>query len=158
MIFYSVGTQMPFDRLYGYLSEWSRHHPDVDIVAQTGNRDGSDGKIKCFKRLAEPLFSQHFDNASIVVSHAGMGNIIRSLELSKPIVIVPRDSTQGEHINNHQFDTVENFSSFSSVFIARNQEEFLRAMDTAQQFGNSEHKIKFSERNKLISYLKDFVA
>lgn len=158
MIFCSVGTQAPFDRLLGYLSEWSRAHPSIKIVAQVGNQEKQQGPITLYKTIEEPYFSQNFNDSKIVVSHAGMGNIIRSLELGKPIVIVPRDSECGEHINNHQFDTVEKFSAFPSIFIAYDQDDFFSAIDSAMNYSDVEHQIDFTERDHLISYVKAFVS
>jgi UDP-N-acetylglucosamine transferase subunit ALG13 len=158
MIFCSVGTQAPFERMLGYLSEWSHENPHVSIVAQVGSDENNLGNIEAFKTIAEPLFSKHFNESKVVVSHAGMGNIIRSLELGKPIVIVPRDSLRGEHINNHQYDTVENFSNFPSVFIARDKAGFFLAIESALNYSNAESKPDFTERNSLIAYVKSFVS
>jgi UDP-N-acetylglucosamine transferase subunit ALG13 len=87
-----------------------------------------------------------------------MGNIIRSLELGKPIVIVPRDSSRGEHINNHQYDTVENFSSFPSVFIAYDKDDFFSAIHSALNYSNAESSLDFTERDRLIDYIKSFTS
>lgn len=158
MIFCSVGTQAPFERMLGYLSEWSHAHPQVPVVAQVGNNDKDLGRIDAYKTIAEPMFSQNFNNSTVVVSHAGMGNIIRSLELGKPIVIVPRDSRRGEHINNHQFDTVENFSTFPSVFIAHDKEGFFSAIESALHYSTADSLLDFSERDRLIHFVKTFAA
>ncbi|WP_019581979.1 glycosyltransferase [Pseudomonas mandelii] len=158
MIFCSVGTQAPFERMLSYLSEWSHANPHIPIVAQVGNDERDLGHISAFKTIAEPFFSENFNASTVVVSHAGMGNIIRSLELGKPIVIVPRDSSRGEHINNHQYDTVENFSGFSSVFIAHDKDEFFSAIDSALNYSNAEIPLDFTERDRLISYVKSFAS
>jgi UDP-N-acetylglucosamine transferase subunit ALG13 len=158
MIFCSVGTQAPFERILGYLSEWSQKNPHVPIIAQVGSDEKKRGSITAFKTIAEPFFSKHFNESKVVVSHAGMGNIIRSLELGKPIVIVPRDAERGEHINNHQYDTVENFSDFPSVFIAHDQEDFFLAIESALNYSSEEVKPDFTERDSLIAYVKSFVS
>jgi UDP-N-acetylglucosamine transferase subunit ALG13 len=158
MIFCSVGTQAPFERMLSYLSEWSHVNPHIPIVAQVGDNERDLGRITAFKTIAEPLFSKNFNTSAVVVSHAGMGNIIRSLELGKPIVIVPRDSSRGEHINNHQYDTVENFSSFPSVFIAYDKDDFFSAIDSALNYSSAESSLDFTERDRLIDYIKSFTS
>lgn len=158
MIFCSVGTQAPFERLLGYLVDWSHANPQVGVVAQVGNSDRAYGRINAFNTLAEPQFCAQFNAASVIVSHAGMGNIIRSLELGKPIVIMPRDSARGEHINNHQYDTAENFSGFASVFIAQDKGSFFRAMECAWGYRTAEHRLDFSERERLLHYVAAFTS
>ncbi|MFJ2407542.1 glycosyltransferase [Pseudomonas sp. NPDC087814] len=158
MIFCSVGTQAPFERMLGYLHEWSHANPQVPIVAQVGTNENDLGRITAYKTIAEPLFSKNFNASKVIVSHAGMGNIIRSLELGKPIVIVPRDSRRGEHINNHQYDTAENFSDLPSVFIAHDKDAFFSAIDSALNYSSAESSLDFTERDRLISYVKSFTS
>lgn len=158
MIFCSVGTQAPFERLMGYLSEWSLANPYVPIIAQVGNDQLYPDPIKAFNTIAQPLFSQHFEKSRLVVSHAGMGNIIRALELGKPLVIVPRDSLRGEHINNHQYDTADNFRAFPSVFVARDQAGFFLAVNAALNYSRGDSAPDFTERNNLIAYVKSILC
>jgi len=49
---------------------------------------------------AERLIGQ----ASVVVSHAGIGTIIGSLRAGTPIVVVPRMEKNNEHFNDHQLE------------------------------------------------------
>ena len=43
--------------------------------------------------------------AELVVAHAGMGSVITAGEHGKPIVLLPRLGSRGEHTNDHQVDT-----------------------------------------------------
>lgn len=158
MIFCSVGTQAPFERMLGYLSAWSQANPNVPIIAQVGSDDTYRGSIEASPSIAEPLFSKYFNDSIVVVSHAGMGNIIRSLELGKPIVIVPRESRRGEHINNHQYDTVEHLWNLPCVFVALDQAEFFLALQSALNYSRAENLPDFSERDRLIAHVKSFVS
>lgn len=87
MIFCSVGTQAPFERMLGYLHEWSHANPQVPIVAQVGNNENDLGRITAYKTIAEPLFSKNFNASKVIVSHAGMGNIIRSLNWANRLLL-----------------------------------------------------------------------
>ena len=51
MIFCSVGTQAPFERMLSYLSEWSHANPHVPIVAQVGDNEKDLGRITAFKTI-----------------------------------------------------------------------------------------------------------
>lgn len=134
MIFCTVGTQLPFDRLVKYLSDWSSAYPAEIIVYQVGKSDLYKEDEGYYASIQEPLFSERFDAASVIVSHAGMGNIIRALDSGKPIVIVPRLSRFAEHINDHQLDTAGSFKGLPNVFLAGNYEQFLGAMKLAFDF------------------------
>lgn len=159
MIFCSVGTQQGFTRLTGYLSKWSISNPEYEIVAQVYDDDQKlpFSVVKNF--IHEPEFSRYFDQASVIVSHAGMGNIIRSLELGKPIVIVPRESQKNEHVNDHQLDTVEGMSDLPMVYSACNYQDFDLSLKLAIKNMNLNLlSKKNSEKEKLIYSIKDFLG
>ncbi len=41
-------------------------------------------------------------NCSIIISHAGLGNIMQARKFKKLIIVVPRQKKYGEHIDDHQ--------------------------------------------------------
>lgn len=120
MIFLSVGTQLPFDRMVRLVDQWAARNPSLEIYGQILNGDFSPRHFQYSSHLASEVFVRHFREADLIVSHAGMGNIITSLELQKPIIVVPRRSEFREHRNDHQLATVEKFRSYESVFAVEN--------------------------------------
>lgn len=157
MIFCTVGTQLPFDRLVEYLVRWSSDNSGISVVYQVGGSERfieSDGFHALIK---EPFFSATFDSSDVVVSHAGMGNIIRALDSGKPIVVVPRVSAYGEHINDHQLDTADSFSGLPNVFLANDYDEFVLAMSRACDF-KAEFVVSDTGLRKLISAVAEFVG
>lgn len=157
MIFCTVGTQLPFDRLVDYLIRWQESSEYKDIIFQVGNSHQylpTDGyQIS----ISEPLFSEIFDKANVIVSHAGMGNIIRALDLNKAIIVVPRQASLGEHINDHQQDTTNSLIGLPNLFPANNYDQFCAAMEKAENY------ISVSVSNnknlkQLLNSVSEFVA
>ena len=103
MIFYTVGTQFPFDRLTRLIDDFAGNSKQR-IVGQIG------------KSNYKPSNFQYFNNATLVISHAGMGTILRCLSDMKPIIICPRLAKFGEHRNDHQVDTIERFGNFDGIY------------------------------------------
>lgn len=162
MIFCSVGTQLPFERLVDYLFKWSNDFnvESKNIVIQAGKsvnkKSGSNILVRDF--IGESDFSSYFKEAEVIISHAGMGNIISSIELNKPIVIVPRLSTLNEHRNDHQVDSAKRFSNLSSVFVANNYNEFCESLTEALNFKNVLSRTSFPERESLTNFLNKEVG
>ena len=48
---------------------------------------------------------QAMREADVVIAHAGTGTALTSLRMGKRPILVPRDSTFGQHIDDHQFQT-----------------------------------------------------
>ncbi|EWG99642.1 hypothetical protein Q427_23770 [Halomonas sp. BC04] len=115
-VLFAAGTQFPFPRLDQVVLSVAHERPDWPLVYQAG----PGAALEPFKTLAnlvvQPLFdAEHyqrlFGEAELVVTHAGMGNILACLEQSKPFLMMPRRASLGEHRNDHQQDTAEAISA-----------------------------------------------
>ena len=151
MIFLTVGTQLPFDRLVRLVDEFAQSS-DESIVGQIGNCLYKPAAIQ-YKPFFEPDEMDHrFSQADVVVSHAGMGSIINCLKLKKPIIIFPRLSRLGEHRNDHQLDTLNSFSNVKGVHIARDNRELLHLLEKYRTL-NKPTGLSNPEINKMAEYL-----
>ncbi|WEF29647.1 glycosyltransferase [Klebsiella aerogenes] len=162
MIFCSVGTQLPFSRLLDYLYRWSEfiNKQQERIVIQSGDKVNVKRleNVSVIDFVSEEEFSKYIDECSVVISHAGMGNIIRAIELNKPIVIVPRLSSLNEHRNDHQTDSANRFSSLSNVFVANDFDSFCKAIELVGGYGDNKNETAYPERDKLIKYLNSQIS
>ena len=74
MIFITVGTQLPFDRMLTYIAQWlEKSGYTGNVVAQVGEESHfeSDSMV-IYKTLSSDQYYQLFSQAEVVVSHAGM--------------------------------------------------------------------------------------
>ena len=49
-------------------------------------------------------------NADSVVSHAGVGVIMTALQAGHTPVVIPRQASRGEHVDDHQMDIASRFA------------------------------------------------
>ncbi len=131
MIFATVGSQEPFDRLIRAVDEWGRLHPRIDIFAQIGNSDFRPKHVDYTKFLEPAEFNRVMRAAKVIVAHAGMGSIISALELGKPIVVMPRHGALRETRNDHQVATAKRFGAQGRVVVAHDEQDFLGKLDYA---------------------------
>lgn len=117
MIFVSVGSRYPFDRLISAVDGWAENNPDADVFVQCGESKLSISNCRFSKFLTAPEFKKAVMRCSLVISHAGMGNIITALEFNKPIVVVPRLPSYGEVVNDHQVSTVRSLEGRSGILV-----------------------------------------
>jgi UDP-N-acetylglucosamine transferase subunit ALG13 len=133
MIFVTVGTQLPFDRLVEAVDEWAGSHPDIAVRAQVNGGSYVPRSIDAVKSLSPSQFAQCFAQASLVVAHAGMGTIIPALDVGKPLVLLPRLASLGEHRNDHQVGTARHFARFACIRVAESEHEIGRLIDELLQ-------------------------
>ncbi len=160
MIFATVGTQLPFDRLLISLNEWAKRHSGYPIFAQTGPSTLVFDHLEAARNLGQADFQERVTSARLIVAHAGIGTILSAAELAKPIIVMPRRKVLGEHRSNHQIDTAEKLKHLGNVTIAQDEAALWRAINhaIAQDFccEPAEGVSAFSRRNALIQTVRDF--
>ena len=135
MIFATVGTQLPFDRLLLALDAWAAANRDVPVLAQTGATGRRFGHIQTVGHLGQPDYRRHIEAARLVVAHAGMGTILSAVELGKPAILMPRRASLGEHRNEHQTDTAREMARLSNVTVVEDAAALHGALDAARAQG-----------------------
>lgn len=132
MIFITVGTQLPFDRMLTYVAQWlEKSGYTGSVVAQVGEESHfeSDSMV-IYKTLSSDQYYQLFSQAEVVVSHAGMGSILSCLDNQKRGVFLPREFAYSEHRNDHQLDTANAFANqYPSLTFCFDRNAFHAALD-----------------------------
>lgn len=123
MIFVSVGTQSPFDRLCRAVDDWAIQEGREDVFIQTGRTDWTPRGCDYVRELSFGSFKERVREATLLVFHAGIGSIVSGIEQGKPMVIVPRLARFHETRNNHQVATVERFANLPGIHAARDMDE-----------------------------------
>ena len=156
MIFVTVGTQLPFDRLIRTIDEWASRRHGADVFAQIGPSDYQPKHIQWTRFLGAEACREKTLAADLIVAHAGMGSIITALELGKPILVMPRRAALGEHRNDHQLATVSQLASQGKVTAAMDEAELLEKLDHIELI-HSRAPISNRARPELLNALRAFV-
>jgi UDP-N-acetylglucosamine transferase subunit ALG13 len=130
MIFVTVGTQMPFDRLIRGVDRWARARGRRDVIAQTGPTGYRPAHLKVRPFVESGEFRQLVEDCEVMVAHAGIGSILTALDLGKRVLVMPRRALLGEHRNEHQLATVRNFAHLAQVRIVEEEADLPHALDT----------------------------
>lgn len=96
---------------------------DIDVFAQIGQSDIKPQNIS-FDLFVSPMKAEElFQRASIIIAHAGMGSILTALKYQKPIIVMPRKASLGEHRNEHQLATAEWVMNLNGVVVAYDEDD-----------------------------------
>lgn len=128
MIFVTVGTQLPFNRLITAVDEWAGARGVSGVVAQVGPGSFVPKHITVKPFVAADEFQRFVKEASLIIAHAGMGSIITAMELGKPIIIMPRRASLGEHRNEHQLATAQQLGG-RGVYVAADGQSLWELLD-----------------------------
>ena len=117
MIFATIGTQAPFDRFVKMLDEVCEGMNE-EVVCQTIGCTYEAKSIRIIGFVAPDEFNKIFSEARLIIAHAGMGTILSALKQQKPIIVVPRLASLGEHRNDHQMATAMRMHELGYVNVA----------------------------------------
>jgi len=125
MIFLTVGTQFPFDRLVKAVDVAAGAGRICDeIYAQIGNGAYRPHNFEYTKFLEKRLFDSCVEKTSRIISHAGIGTVTIAMDNNKPLLVMPRLKRYGEVVNNHQVAVAKRFEEMGYIFAVYNTDQF----------------------------------
>ena len=82
-----------------------------NVLWQTGATDVSDLPIEGRGLVANRELGDAIAAADVVISHSGVGSALTALRCGKRPILVPREASHGEHVDNHQRQVAIELSS-----------------------------------------------
>lgn len=137
MIFLSVGTQQPFDRLVRAVDGWAASHPQP-VFGQLGALAADSYRPQHFEWcefLSAADYARRLAAAEVLVAHVGMGSIISALRAGRPLVMLARSAALGEHRNEHQQATAARLQGRPGLYFAATAADVGARLDAALAAG-----------------------
>ncbi|WP_165349640.1 glycosyltransferase [Methylibium sp. Pch-M] len=150
MIFVTIGSMFPFDRLVRAVDRWAGHANYSAVSMQIGAGTYHPKNAKWVRTLPPDEFSNAIRNCDLMVAHLGMGSIISAMQAQKPVILLPRKMQLGEATSDHQLHGMEWLRGRPGVWIAEDEsqmEELLgsfvdgklnQAIEAASQYASVE--------------------
>ena len=132
MIFLTVGTQLPFDRLAKAMDQVAAQI-DEPTFGQIGSTTYRPLSYEASAHLDPKAFTDMFQAARVVVSHAGTGTVLAAMRHKKPLILMARKAKLGEHRNDHQVDTCARLGQLQGVYVAETSQDILRLLTSDLQ-------------------------
>lgn len=117
MIFLTVGSQMPFDRLVLQVDEWALA-TGIHGVAQVGESALQTRALHRESHVTPARFRELVSACDLLIGHAGMGTVLTGLEFGKPMILFPRLGALRETRNDHQVATLKWLGNRAGIYPA----------------------------------------
>lgn len=155
MIFLTIGTLFPFGRLIKAVDEAvGEGLIDEQVFAQIGNDSYKPRHINFVEKLSKGVFDRTVTEASMLISHAGIGSITSALSRGKPLLVMPRLKRFGEHVNDHQVGTARKFEELGHVLVAYDTDELPAKIRQLKTFTP---KPRVSQADKVARRIAEFL-
>jgi len=150
LIFVTVGTARDFSRLIKKIDEIARKINEK-IIVQKGKTTYEPKNCEYFRFVPRKKYLEYIKRADIIITHAGVGNIISSLKNKKPTIVVPRRKKYNEHRNDHQMDITKKLESEGWVLACYDIDNLRERIKEVKTLSPK------SERSQIKGILKDFI-
>lgn len=128
MIFASVGSMLPFDRLTRGVDAWAAANPDIPVFLQIGEGEYEPSHCEWARIVPHSDYQRRLADCSLFVAHVGMGSILQGLEIGKQMLLLPRQASLREHTTDHQLHTAAKFRDRPGILIVDDVEALQREM------------------------------
>jgi UDP-N-acetylglucosamine transferase subunit ALG13 len=157
VIFVTVGTQLPFDRLVRAVDAWAGAGTAgaAPSFAQIGETAYRPEHMEWAAYLPSPQFRERLRQASVIVSHAGMGTLLTALQARKPLIVMPRRVALNEIRNDHQLATVKWLRQLPGVTVCDDTDELARALSRGDW--HSPEALRADASPELLAAIREFI-
>lgn len=128
MIFASVGSMLPFDRLVKAVDEWAAANPSEEVFLQIGRGEYEPRHAPFVRMMPHTEYRRRLEACDLFVAHVGMGSILQSLEARKQLLMLPRLASLREHTTDHQLHTAARFRDVQGLLIVDDVDALQAAM------------------------------
>ena len=156
MIFVAVGTQkFQFNRLLKAVDDLVEQGClEGEVFAQIGHSDYVPRNYAYKDFISKDDFQACINRCDLLITHSGVATIIAGLKQGKPVVVVPRLAKFGEHVDDHQFQIAESFSTKNLLLMCKEQDNLA---DIVQEAKNHIFAEYVSQREKMIGTIREYL-
>jgi UDP-N-acetylglucosamine transferase subunit ALG13 len=161
VIFVTIGSMFPFDRLIRAMDAWAAARPETagDMLAQIGEGEYRPAHMRWVTRLGIAEYEATVAQARLVVAHAGVGSVVTAGEHGRPIVVLPRRAHLGEHTSDHQMQTAGWLRGKPGVQVAETEADLADCIDRAlAEDAAAAGRLARSADPVFIARLRDFLT
>lgn len=157
MILVTLGTQdKNFERLLKAIDkEIDKGNIKDKVVVQAGYTKYKSKDMEIFKSVSNDRLEELMDEASLIITHGGVGSILTALKHHKKVIATPRLAKYNEHTNDHQKQIIEEFGKLGYIIPLKDLTKLDKILVKSKTFKPKEFNSNNENFKKLIvSYIE----
>jgi UDP-N-acetylglucosamine transferase subunit ALG13 len=158
VIFVTIGSLFPFDRLVKVADELAVQMPDESFFAQIGEGGHRPVNIPYAEMLTRGEFMAKVREADLIVAHAGMGSVITAMESNTPIILLPRILEWGEHTTDHQIATAKWLEGRPGIHVCWEDKDLRATIEAVRAGARMGQTMQRTAPEPFLNRIRDFIA
>ena len=125
------------------------------VLVQAGYTKYKSKNMEIFKSVSNDRLEELMDEASLIITHGGVGSILTALKHHKKVIATPRLAKYNEHTNDHQKQIIEEFGRLGYIMPLKDLTKLDKILEKSKTFKPKEFKSNNENFKELItSYIE----
>ena len=156
MILVTLGTQkFQMDRLIRAVDKLAKNTSE-EVFVQSGNSTYAPEHCLSKDFVDAQEFQKMIEECSVLITHSGVGTIMRGIHAGKPVIVVPRLAKYNEHVDDHQVQIAEAFAIKNCVLYCEDLTKLEDMVQTARTYSFSPYTApKSNVEDIILEFLQD---
>ena len=156
MILVTLGTQdKSFIRLVKEIDRLVENKVIKEkVVVQLGCTKFKSKNLETFDLIEFDKLEKLTKDASLIITHGGVGSILTGLKYDKKVIALPRLSKYKEHTNDHQIQIVNEFYNTGYILKCDEPKELESVLKQVKDFKPKKYK---SNTANLVKMIDDYI-
>ncbi len=157
MILVTLGTQdKHFTRLVKEIDRLKEKKVIKEkVLVQLGFTKYESKNLETFDLIEPDKLNQLIEDASLIITHGGVGSILSGIRHNKKVIAIPRLEKYKEHTNDHQLQIVNEFYNAGYILKCENIEDLANVLKDVKTFKPKKFKSNTANMVKLIENFID---
>ena len=156
MILVILGTQ---DKTFTRLLDAVQRQIDLGnikekVIVQAGSTKYKSKDMEIFDLIKADDFKKLVKEASLIITHGGVGSIMDGLKNNKKIIAAPRLKKYNEHVNDHQIEIVDEYAKLGYIIPLKDFNMLDKLLKRIDKFKIKEFN---SNTNNMITLIENYI-
>lgn len=156
MILVTLGTQdKSFSRLLETIEkEIVKGNIKEKVIVQAGHTKYKTDNMEIFDLVTPKELDKLMDQASLIITHGGVGSILSAIKKNKPVIAAARLKKYKEHNNDHQKQIIKEFTKDGYILELKDFQKLDKLLEKAKNFKPKKFK---SNTSNMINLIDDYI-
>lgn len=127
---------------------------DNNFIVQAGHTKFRSSVLEIRTFIEPSELDDLYVKAELIITHAGVGSILKGIRMRKKIIAIPRLSKYSEHVDDHQLDILNEFENRGYLIPWKENDNIATLIENAKLFVPQPF---VSNRQDLEQYLIDYI-
>ncbi len=124
------------------------------VIVQAGYTKYESKHIEIFDFVSSDEVKQYVEEASIIITHGGVGSILDGISKGKKMIVAPRLKEYKEHTNDHQLQIIKRFADMNYIIPLLEFDKLDLKIEETKKFKPKKYK---GSNKKMISLIENYI-